>query len=565
MDSNEPAKTLLSAKILFLEVNSSYSHSMLSYGMLRAYTEQHLPDWEWDKIEFTKQSCNEEELDRTLARLQPSLLIATVYLFNMDAVLSLCKFAKSRDPKLRIVLGGPEFLDPVVNAEFLQQHPEIDNVLSGDEASFVEYLKTGKENGLRYTGDLDALPSPYQKGYFTRGKPFWQLETARGCGRRCAFCTSSLFPHVMEHSLLRVASDLTALKEAGFSDVRVLDRTFNHNPDRAQALLKMFRDEFPSIRFHLEFEPACVTDDLAALLRSIPNLHIEAGVQSLDESVLKRCRRPLSRTSILKGLQRLRSCGTFDLHTDLISGLPGQSFASLLADVKTLIRLAPAEIQLETLKALPGTAVRQMLKHYSPRPPYQVLSTDTMDEEEIRKAEVLSRILDSYLNDRHLHAIFVFLVVRHPERLDTFLEDALQNQLFSPNMGKYPLERRVELLRPFCHEPPEQDLLILSEILAGICITIPIRPLSDDEWQYGMEVWHSRKNKTESRCTRALEYEFHGDVISALNEPESGAWNQQKCRLVFPLVYGRHPLCALRMNPDHGKESGSPGSGFQIR
>ena len=39
--------------ITFLEVNSSYSHTMLSYGYLRAYTEKMLAGWNWNHIETT--------------------------------------------------------------------------------------------------------------------------------------------------------------------------------------------------------------------------------------------------------------------------------------------------------------------------------------------------------------------------------------------------------------------------------------------------------------------------------------------------------------------------------
>jgi coproporphyrinogen III oxidase-like Fe-S oxidoreductase len=159
--------------------------------------------------------------------------------------------------------------------------------------------------------------------------------------------------------------------------VRVLDRTFNEDAGRALKLIQVFRDEFPEIRFHLEIDPARVSDRLADALASAGpgRFHLEAGVQSLEESVGSQIGRQSTARRTLDGLQRLCGRRELEVHVDLIAGLPGGTLAGLMADVGTLIRLGPQEIQLERLKLLPGTPLAETPERWgllgADEPPYQ--------------------------------------------------------------------------------------------------------------------------------------------------------------------------------------------------
>lgn len=519
--------------LLFVEVNASYSHSMLSYGMLRAFTELHLPEWKWHKIEFTNRSADAPQLVKLINELRPEVIAATAYLFNIKTVLSLFESARKVAPYARLVLGGPEFLGD--NTEFLKTHSHINAVMRGDESTFWKYLKHAiTEDGI-YDGELDDLPSPHQLGYVTKGKPFWQIETSRGCAGRCTFCTSSLARKVKYHSIERVRSDLKALHNYGFREIRVLDRTFNLDQSRAASLLKMFREEFPEMRFHLEIEPSRLHTDFIAGLAATPNLHIEAGVQSLDGKVVDACQRNADPEDTLVGLGKLVSCGNFDVHADLIAGLPEQTFDSLLSDVKSLVKICPAEIQLEKLKILPGTDIRNNAPDYNHEPPYQVISTQFMTAEDMAAAERLSQILESWFNAPQLHSAFAFAVMNDERFLGNFLTSMLQcDSLFSA--GKPPLENRFKILLDFLKTEPSREVAEFASLAAGT--DLKRQPAKLDGTEHGVTLWENSAASPEAE--RGITAELSGNAGECFMNPRT-PWKSGKTTYLFKLGYGRIP------------------------
>lgn len=523
--------------LLFLEVNSSYSHSMLSYGVLRAFTERHAPEWKWHKLEQTVRNPDEAALIALLRELQPEVVCGTAYLFNIDALIHLVRIVRRELPKARIVLGGPEFLGD--NREFLRRNPEVTAVLRGDESNFHHYLRHNEILDGCYDGELDDLPSPHQLGYVAHGKPFWQIETSRGCGGRCVFCTSAISSTVKYHSLERVRADLAALREAGFKDIRVLDRTFNRNQRRAAALLRMFREEFPEIRFHLEIEPCGLSAEFLHELSLAPHgmLHVEAGVQSLDPTVLTACRRRGEVVEVLRCLHGLLECGNFELHTDLISGLPGQTLAGVLRDAETLIRIGADEVQLETLKVLPGTALREAAPEFNPDPPYQVLSTSGMNGGEIRAAVRLSQILDGWYNAKQLQPVFLRAVREDANFLSHFLEHLRdRDDLFEH--GKPALEIRYRILQEFPGlSLAVRDVLRFGSLFYGTDHTPRREKISALSLDPVRVIWHKEVGQPPERCILA---DFAGNAGECFLNP-SVAWQATPTRYCFKLHYGRFP------------------------
>lgn len=92
----------------------------------------------------------------------------------------------------------------------------------------------------------------------------------------------------------------------------------------------------------------------------------------------------------------------FEIHADLIAGLPGYSYCNLLKDVVTLSGLRVHEIQLELLKLLPGTFFRENAKkldlRFSPDPPYEILDTGGTSYNELVNIMQLSSALDAWYN-----------------------------------------------------------------------------------------------------------------------------------------------------------------------
>lgn len=432
--------------IAYISINSSYSHSTPVYGQLRALAEQSLNScFEWNFFECSIND-NFDLLLEKLIKFNPEIIVSTAYLFNTEILQKLFKKISVLIPETICVLGGPEFLGN--NLDFLSSNKNISCVFRGDESSFPDFLRNYKnpdtwscikgicfiddknnyidKETASFHGNLDDLPSPYERGYFQKEKPFIHYETARGCVSQCSFCTSSVSGGVKLHSVRRVESDLNILYTTKIREIRILDRTFNIPEKRAVELIELFSTKFPDIKFHLEIDPSRLTDKVIKALDSVQKnqLHIEVGVQTFNSASLKKTNRDIDIEKIINNLKDLAESKNCALHTDIIAGLPGQKYSDLIEDVIKLIEIGPEEIQLEVLKILPGTPIANDLKSgikWSPTPPYEVLFTPDICFKELFSIKILSRIIDSFYNIEGLRNLFRFAVIKDKNFLHVFL------------------------------------------------------------------------------------------------------------------------------------------------
>ena len=94
--------------LLWLSVNSSYSHSSLALPLLHAACRE-IDGWEWSVLETTVGEDAAETAVR-LAAADCDLVCATLYLFNRNAVLEILRRFHLLHPELPIAVGGPECL-----------------------------------------------------------------------------------------------------------------------------------------------------------------------------------------------------------------------------------------------------------------------------------------------------------------------------------------------------------------------------------------------------------------------------------------------------------------------
>ena len=480
-------------KILWLDLNSSYAHSSLALPALHAQVKEDT-DMEWEIVSATINENIGMIVDE-IYRHQPDIIAATCWLFNHEALMHITSRVKALLPHACLILGGPEFLGE--NESFLRRNPFVDCVFRGEgEEEFPRWLKvwnqpeewstiTGlcyldanqqyKDNGLARVLPFDQLVSPEESEFFNWSKPFVQLETTRGCFNTCAFCVSGGEKPVRTLSMEAIRQRLGIIHQHGIKNVRVLDRTFNFNPRRAKELLQLFLEFYPHIRFHLEIHPALLSEDLKAELQQLPEglLHLEAGIQSLREPVLEKCKRLGKLEQALEGLQFLCSLDNMETHADLIAGLPLYRLNEIFEDIRILAEFQAGEIQLESLKLLPGTDMRRRSNElgiqYAPMPPYEVLRTEDITPEELQVARRLSRLLDAFYNTPAWQSLTRELILDD----DTFLYHFL-NYLTEANLIDQPmsLEKRGLVLYEYCkkHRPDYQIKASIAWIEAGMSL-----------------------------------------------------------------------------------------------
>lgn len=523
-------------KLLWIDLNCSYAHSSLALPALHAQV-MHRTDVEWEVVRTTNNESVGTTVDAIYAH-RPDVIAATAWLFTHEQLLHVIGRAKALMPRVKVVLGGPEFLGD--NEAYLRQHPEVDAVFRGEsEESFARWLdvwdepekwaeiegvcyfkelkgdkgrkmeikansyvseakrnwplspqgseatslpisplspqKAYHDGGLARVMSFDKLLPPEESPLFTWDKPFVQVETTRGCFNTCAFCVSGVGDPIRMLPIGEIRRRLVRIRERGIRDVRVLDRTFNFHPRQAIELMHLFAEFHPHLRFHLEIHPALLPQSVRDVLATLPDglLHLEAGIQSLRQEVLDMSRRKGTLEQALDGLRFLCSLPNLVTHADLIAGLPLYTLAQIYEDVRTLAGYQAGEIQLESLKLLPGTLMRRDAEklgiRYSPLPPYEVLETASITSAQLQEARRLSRLLDAYYNTTAWQAFTRRLIIHEEDFLHRFLDYLTVHNYIDQPLS---LERRGELLYLFCrdHYPAYTTEATVAWIEAGMSL-----------------------------------------------------------------------------------------------
>ena len=196
-------------KILWLDINSSYSHASVALPAIHAQVSEKR-EWEWCVVRGTIND-NPGTIAAAVAQHEPDIIAATFWLFTHRMQIEVLSRVSTLLEGVKVVCGGPEFLGD--NEKFLRANQFITAVIRGEgEKSLPQWLeavekeedwktidglcwldgKTGeyKDNGIARVADFAALKYPEESCFFNWDKPFVQLETTRGCFNTCAFCVS---------------------------------------------------------------------------------------------------------------------------------------------------------------------------------------------------------------------------------------------------------------------------------------------------------------------------------------------------------------------------------------
>ena len=479
-------------KILWLDINSSYSHSSVALPAIHAQVAG-CYEWEWCVVRGTIND-NPGTVAAAVAEREPDVIAATFWLFTHQMQIEVLSRAVQLLGDVKVVCGGPEFLGN--NEDFLRRNTFVNAVVRGEgEIALPKYLaaindssqwsdidgicwlEDGRyyDNGLARVEDFASLRYPEESPFFNWDKPFVQLETTRGCFNTCAFCVSGGEKPVRYQSLEQVRARLENICAHGIKDVRVLDRTFNYDVSRACLMLDLFEEYAGRMRFHLEIHPSLMPERLKERITTLPGglLHLEAGIQSLDSGVLAASGRKGSLQASLEGLKFLASLPNVETHADLIAGLPEYGLDMLCKDVVKLVETGVDELQIESLKVLPGTKMRDCADSlgikFSPLPPYEVLKTPVMTPSELGTAMQLSRTIDLYYNSEAWQKVFRSLVCSYVDFLPAFTRHLKEMMVLDSPVS---LERRGVILYEYCrsHHPERLSDVSIAWIQGGFSL-----------------------------------------------------------------------------------------------
>ena len=371
------------------------------------------------------------EIAEALLEAAPKILGLGVYVWNAGPTLELLGILRRLRPDLKVVLGGPE-----VSYEWDQQ-PIIglaDHVITGEAdlafASLCQNLLSATDPRppkliAAPVPDVAALALPYDL-YDARDieHRVVYVEASRGCPFTCEFCLSSLEIPVRQFPLDPFLVAMQQLHDRGLRRFKFVDRTFNLNLATSRRILEFFLERLsPELFVHFEMIPDRLPAELRELIARFPagTLQFEVGIQTFDRQVEARISRRQNHDRLSDNFQWLRQHSGVHLHADLIVGLPGETLESFGQGFDRLIGLGPQEIQVGILKRLRGTPI---IRHdtewqmvYNPHPPYEVLSTRTLDFATLARLRRFAKFWDLFGNSGNFVESLPLLwaSVRNPE------------------------------------------------------------------------------------------------------------------------------------------------------
>ena len=401
-------------KILLVAINARYSHASYSARTLQANLG---PLADETEILETDLDVTPIQIAEQIALHRPRIVGFSVYLWNVRLVENVARILRTVSPQTKLIAGGPELTSEYANASLFDTviigegetaFRDICNRHLGDTAPGQCLIPDPSLPILAPPEPMNTLVLPFD--YYTDtdlAQRTVYLETSRGCPYPCAYCTSAktklrLFP------LETLLPAFDHLWQRGVRRFKFLDRSFNAPVAHACAVLDFFLPKvIRGTCLHFEINADHLHPDVFERIAAFPkdSLHLEVGVQTLNPTVAATVGRSRDIAKTLENLRRLTHETGAIVHADLIFGLPGEGEASFARGFNTLITTAgPPEVQVNLLKGLPGTRIlrdaRALGLAFNPEPPYEVLQTDVMSFETLRRIQRFARCWE-LVHNRH--------------------------------------------------------------------------------------------------------------------------------------------------------------------
>lgn len=497
-------------KILLAAVNAKYIHSNPGVYSLKMYADKELESEDSAKdsvnIEIAEYTINHytEQILEDIYKRRPDAVGFSCYIWNIVCVTELVHDLHKILPDTDIWLGGPEVS---YDAEkLLEREPEVLGVMKGEgEAVFAElagfYRLLGTSVGCAERKSAAAEPS--LRGQMQGGESFrkglkqipglvfrendgeiWEqdikaamdmgrlpflyeeldgfehrilyYESSRGCPFSCSYCLSSLDKSVRFRPWELVRRELDFFLERKVPQVKFVDRTFNCRKSHAMAIWRYIEEHDNGVtNFHFEIAADLMDEDELSLMERVrPGLiQLEIGVQSTNPTVIREIRRKMDWEKVKKAVRRVHGGKRVHQHLDLIAGLPFEDYDSFHRSFNDVYALEPEQLQLGFLKVLKGSYLYEMAEKYGlvyrERPPYEVLATDWLSYEEVRRLKGVENMIEVYYNSGQFGNVLKLLLCRFQDAFCMYEHLAEYYEAHGLNGKNHSRMARYEILHEF--------------------------------------------------------------------------------------------------------------------
>jgi len=348
--------------VYLVQVNERYGDNVFlpfSVGLIQAYCQS--LDWVNKHYKFKELIYLRERLEQIVERMEtPDVVGFSCYIWNWEFNKALAKKVHEFYPECLIVFGGPHvpIKGEIPNYVDVVTHHE-------GEVAFSETLRhrCGIGDGFNLiprmssrVTDLGILPSPYLSGVFDSllDAPYRfhaSQETHRGCPYSCSFCDwgSAVMTKVRAFDTDRLVQEFEWMGQHRIELLYNCDANYGLLP-RDLELTKSMVSVKERYGYPQTFRAAYAKNSNQKVLdisRVVHGAGMSKGTtlsfQSLDASALREIRRSNIKIDDFKSLLSIYRQEGIPTYTELILGLPGETYDSFARGIEQLLEAGQHE------------------------------------------------------------------------------------------------------------------------------------------------------------------------------------------------------------------------------
>ena len=380
-------------KIGLVQINNSFSgqnYLPYSIALLQTYVQKFSPDPA--RYEFLTPLYKRVRIADAVEALKDADLVGfSTYVWNGRISLEIARRLKALKPGIVVVFGGPHVPDQP--EAFLRANPQIDLAVHNEgERTFLRLLEAWPDRdawaalpGVSMVGadgafvrnpnidrvrDLDEIPSPFLEGAFDaimdeNPHESWigLWETNRGCPFRCTFCDwgSATAGKVTKFGEERLYREVDWFAKRKIEYIFCCDANFGiqkRDVDIANYVADVKKTTGYPVALSVQntknaTERAYLTQKI--LSDAGLNKGVALSMQSVDMPTLEAIKRDNISLGTYMELQRRFTKDKVETYSDLILGLPGETYESFVRGVDQLMENGQHNrIQFNNLSILPN-------------------------------------------------------------------------------------------------------------------------------------------------------------------------------------------------------------------
>lgn len=513
-------------KVGLVQIGNSFSgqyYLPYSIGILQVYAQKYLKNP--DDFEFLMPIYNRIKIAAAINRFKNADIVCfSTYLWNFNLSIAIARELKLISPGVVIIFGGHQVpKNSLALEKFLLKYHFIDIACYGEgEIPFLRILDNFQMRSWEYVPsigyinkeqkfrrneeaeritDLNQIPSPYLDGVFdplisANPEIKWSImwETNRGCPFSCAFCAwgSNANKKIYKYDMPRLFEEIDWFSKNKMEFVFCCDANFGIF-ERDMEIVEYVANNKKKFGYPIAFSVQNTKNSsikIYKLQKLLTEFKLQKGVnlalQTVNKETLESIKRANISSESYQELQRLFAADDIPTFTDIILGLPNESYTSFINGISSIIENGQYNnIQFINLTILENTEMAdpkyqknyglilqesKIIYHHGSveeeeevdETQHLVVGTESMPKEDWVKARVFSWLVSVLFFDKLLQIPLIFINRVYKESykdlFDLFMKESQKYPVFA-GLYSFLKEKGLDIQSGGAEHIPSKDWL----------------------------------------------------------------------------------------------------------